>query len=799
MASVKKRKLDRGGGGSESGSSTPIAMSAFAARQQLWGVAATKAAAVFDKGTPESTTEDVTQSKQSETPSARSVAGRSSKRHAPEEPVSVEVKQTQGAGSEGEKRMSSSFTPRSESNGMPVRQYSSFKPNTKNLQKKAGGRLVLSTPEAERLVILGSYGIKVRQGEATIAGAILTASDDVQWVHAPRCHALPVLRTAEETVLELQPHPAAKGLRELAKLNPAFAKLWNENLHGADSTRSGETFQIIYTSEDLSKRSLLQELVSPAEWNKKLSGLVATNRKCAPVVFLCGPKSSGKSTFGRLIANRLMTDRGGSKNKPWSNVMVLDLDPGQPEYSPPGVISLTRITTPNLSPSFCHPSLTSEQGQIRAHAIASVTPAQDPAHFMDCVLDLFHHYRRGSDAKSPLIINTPGWIQGTGLDILTELITILCPTEVIYTSQDGPEETVSSLQSACSATNPPTLFSTLPSQPTEPPSSRTALHFRTMQTMSYFHLRHPPSQQRYPTWDPTPLTDLRPWRVRYAGTNRGFLGILCYDHQPAPELLAEAINGTVLALVKLEDRCAALRGLRPSLTDAYPDDPDVATGNDNHTPLPDPDMSGCSTSPPATISVTNDNTQDQQQRNQTSPCANGTTNNIPLIPLLPNPQGQTLSTTHSHTLGLVLVRGVDMSHNELQLLTPIPADTLAALGGEDVVLVAGRFDTPCWAYSEGLYLINHAAAAAPRKGRGNAFGSGSGSGSGGNGGEVVDDDDDEGEEGDEEEEDGDEDGEVVEAGGKRGSAVPWVEMLHGSQKRAVGSKVWRVRRDLGKG
>jgi polynucleotide 5'-hydroxyl-kinase GRC3/NOL9 len=29
--------------------------------------------------------------------------------------------------------------------------------------------------------------------------------------------------------------------------------------------------------------------------------------------------------------------------------------------------------------------------------------------------------------------------------------------------------------------------------------------------------------------------------------------------------------------------------------------------------------------------------------------------------------------------------------------------------------------------------------------------------------------------------------------------TPWVEMLHGNQKRSVGSRVWRVRRDLGKG
>ncbi|KAG7293790.1 hypothetical protein NEMBOFW57_003847 [Staphylotrichum longicolle] len=513
-----------------------------------------------------------------------------------------------------------------------IRQYSSFKPNKKNLQKKAGGRLVLTTQAGERLVILGSFGIKVREGEATVAGAILTPVDDVQWVHAPHCHAVPVLRTADDTVLELHPHPAAKGLRQLANLNPGFAKLWNETANEADSKARSSTFEIIYTSQDVPKRAVLQELVSPAEWNKKLSGLVAAKRKGTPVIFMCGPKSSGKSTFGRLLANRLMTDRGGTRNKPWSTVMVLDVDPGQPEYSPPGVISLCKITTPNLSPSFCHPTLSPAEGQVRAHAIASVTPAQDPAHFIECVLDLFAHYQQGPDAKCPLVINTPGWIQGTGLDILTELIASIQPTEVIYMSQDGPDETVNTLRSACTTTTLPTPFSSLPSQPNDSAPARTSLHFRTMQTMSYFHLAHQHQTSPLPSWNPTPLTALRPWRVRY----------------PAPDLLAEAINGTVLALVKVENRAAAFAATAASSS-----------------PRP-------STTP--------------------HPLKTPKYRSSPTRRASPSPR-------HSRFLCLVLVRGIDPSNHELQLLTPLPRETVASLAGsgaaaEQLVLVAGGSTRP---------------------------------------------------------------------------------------------------------
>ncbi|GAB1317561.1 Polynucleotide 5'-hydroxyl-kinase grc3 [Madurella fahalii] len=710
-------------------------MSAFAARQQLWGVSS--ASSTVEKA-PEQSVKDVTQQRRSETPSTRSIPSHS-RRRSVEESVSDSV----NVG----KRGLDLTTPQPESAvTAPIKQHSSFRPNKKHLQRKVGGRLVLTTPEAERLVILGSYGIKVREGEATIAGAILSASDDVQWVHAPHCHALPVLRTADDTVIELHPHPAAQGMRQLATLNPAFAKLWNETPSqeaGMGRAKYPWTFRIIYTPEDGPKRAILQELVSPAEWNKKISGLAAANRKATPVIFLCGPKSSGKSTFGRLVVNRLMTDRGGSKSKPWSSVFVLDLDPGQPEYAPPGIISLSKVTTPNLSPSFCHPTLGQTEGQIRAHAIASVTPALDPAYFIECALDLLAHYRRDLEASCPLVINTPGWIQGTGLDILCDLITAIWPTEVIYMSHDGPEETVASLQSACGSANninKPIPFSTLPSQPADM-SARTSLALRTMQMMSYFHLR-PPDGDSPTTWDPTPLSALRPWRVRYTGSSsqRGFLGLVCYDHQPAPEMLAEAINGTVLALVRIESR-AALRDLLPL--------PEAAAAALETTPTPaDPLPS--------------------------RPHSSADTGNA--IPLIPNPLGRTLDPRHSRLLGLVLVRGVDTARGELQVLTPPSVgNAVGEVPGEELVLVAGRFDTPTWAYAEDLYKR---AADVQRDGPGD--------------GDGDDEGDDEGDGGD-----GESSGDEGRDGGR--GEVPWVEMLHGSEKRVAGSKVWRVRRDLGRG
>ena len=456
---------------------------------------------------------------------------------------------------------------------------------------------------------------------------------------------------------------------------------------------------------------------------------------------MCGPKGSGKSTFGRLLANRFVTDRGNVKSNPWTDVLILDLDPGQPEFGPPGVISLNKISSPSLSPPFCHPALEPVRSQLRSHAIASVTPALDPTHFIECCLDLVSHYKGSTaHARLPLIINTPGWIQGTGLDILAELVKGAQPTEVIYMSHEGPEETVDILKETCATPKVKIPFFTLPSQPGDGPSSRTSLELRTMQTMSYFHLDWPSLSGPCPSWNPAPLTELRPWRVRYRGAGRGFAGILCYDYQPPPFLVSEYLDGMVLALVKVQNK-AAFRGLlgpsslpSPSPSSSLPDDFSTRMDLDHH------DDAAAGT---AGIVLSPEG-----------------------IPLIQNHTGQTLAPEHSRCLGLVLVRGVDAERGELLVLTPVPGDIIAeAAGGKDgregLVLVGGKFDTPTWSYVEDLHR--------------RAAGGG------------------EGEEDDEDEEGGNVAGKAVGMAGAEG--LPYVEILGNRGKAGF---VWRVRRDLGR-
>lgn len=466
--------------------------------------------------------------------------------------------------------------------------------------------------------------------------------------------------------------------------------------------------------------------------------------KC-PVVLICGPKSSGKSTFGRILCNRLLTSSSRrSKRASLPAVAVLDLDPGQPEYHPAGTVGLVHVKKPNLSPPFTHAVPEHASATVmRSHAVASVSPASDPELYIECALDLYRHYQQSALRGRPLIINTPGWVLGTGLDLLTELTSKLAPTDVIYMSEDGPSETVEALKATTKGN-----FATLPSQQSEF-TTRTAAHLRAMQAMTYFHtVRRSGSGDL--SWTSEPLTAMPPLQVRYSGKNPGILGILSYELQPSADLLAETINGSILAIVEIED-AKAFRGLL----------------HDNQERQSSGDGDG------GAMDIDED---DEDERLDLAGDVGTQIATTPEgIPFIPNPDSRSLDPRYSRSLGLVLLRGIDVANRSLQVLTPVPLSQIeeSRRNGRHLVLVHGKFDTPGWAYTEDAYALSFTEAA-------NEEGTV----------EIADGDTDSDDSAADEPEKLEEEGDY--------SGTPWVEVLQGSEKRPVGSRVWRVRRDLGK-
>lgn len=327
-------------------------------------------------------------------------------------------------------------------------------------------------------------------------------------------------------------------------------------------------------------------------------------------------------------------------------------------------------------------------------------------------MDLYSSYQ-SSHKDWPLLINTPGWIQGTGLSLLMDLISKIRPTEVIYMSEDGPEDTVDGLKSACTSIP----FTSLPSQSSEY-TSRTALHLRHMQAMSYFHMDLELSQSSAIQWDSEPLMSKPPLLLQYSEGDSGILGVMCYGYHPGPELLADSIDGTIIAIVEIEDRRAFWSTTQASKRSEE-------ESGEPHVEKP----------------------EDVKSLIQQTP------EQIPYIRC-----GTTLSPRFSRCLGLALVRGIDVHQALFALLSPV---SLSELAGKEVVLVSGKFDVPTWAYTEDHYNRTSKRDNGQIDNRG-----------------LL--------------------GEVDQGGGELTGDIPWVESLHGGQKRVVGSKAWRVRRDLGR-
>ncbi|XP_033647445.1 polynucleotide 5'-hydroxyl-kinase NOL9-like [Asterias rubens] len=136
-----------------------------------------------------------------------------------------------------------------------------------------------------------------------------------------------------------------------------------------------------------------------------------------PVVLICGWKNSGKSTLCRYLSNSLIARL--------ESVCYLEFDVGQTEFTPPGMLSLQRITEPVLGPPFTHSRAAERMcfyGDVHVHA--------NPDSYLKICKYLMQEYQT-NHRHQPLIINTMGWMQGLGLQLLVDIIHMTQPTHIV--------------------------------------------------------------------------------------------------------------------------------------------------------------------------------------------------------------------------------------------------------------------------------------------------------------------------------------------------------------------------------
>lgn len=519
----------------------------------------------------------------------------------------------------------------------PSVQLSTFKRDQSNVIRNDDDCFEFTLQENETATFVGEYQISVNSGIITVYGAVLRPNSSPQRVHAPSITALPEIQ-ARQANTSISISSTNSGVRKLGKLSPLFRNIWTAN---SDSKR---TFEFLGASED----DTLRRSLNPLEIDRDMDVVLRTlSAKCVSEreqlrIMAIGGKSSGKSTFNRILCNHLHSWTPGKK------CIYLDLDPGQPEFGPPGQVSLVEVSAPITGSPFTHPASQRSPSfrLLRSHTIAATSFKDDPSHYVACAKELASR----ADRKYPLICNACGWTSGLGASILLDLFSDMAITDIVLL-EPVDADLVQSLQQA----SYDVAFHRIARRPPRP-STRSPAEMRAMQTMAYFHHRLGPSGVAS-RFSGKPLSRTRHWNASYARPSVGITAVLSYNQSPDSEFLAETLSGSVVSLVVLE--------------------------KEGHSPL-----------------VAD---EDIEMLGDVSELISRTPEDIPFIEPTDTGITSTLDPRHTHCLGLALIRGIDTETNCFQLITPMSEIEITELKDKQVFLVRGSFDSPDWAYLEDLH------------------------------------------------------------------------------------------------
>ncbi|TKY50455.1 Polynucleotide 5'-hydroxyl-kinase NOL9 [Spatholobus suberectus] len=171
------------------------------------------------------------------------------------------------------------------------------------------------------------------------------------------------------------------------------------------------------------------DIFIPEQWSDAAESIAYSST--LPVALICGAKNCGKTTFSRYLLNVLLHK--------YTKVAYLDTDVGQPEFTPPGFLSLTVVH--KVTPDLTVPCLKTPE---RCLFFGDVSSKRDSSTYLSYVFAIYDYYQKEyciSDKgenpcmiELPLIVNTPGWVKGVGYDVLVDMLKYISPTHVVKIS-----------------------------------------------------------------------------------------------------------------------------------------------------------------------------------------------------------------------------------------------------------------------------------------------------------------------------------------------------------------------------
>ena len=143
-------------------------------------------------------------------------------------------------------------------------------------------------------------------------------------------------------------------------------------------------------------------------------------------IAVVGAQHTGKSTLCKYISNVLTQE---------TQVVYLDTDLGQPEFTTPGAVSLIVLSSAVLGPSYTH--IGEARYRIAKSVFLGATSCQSvPFEYCRAVSQLLSYYSTHFK-HLPLVVNTHGWVSGLGLRCLSEVLQRVAPNVVCNTGGVG--------------------------------------------------------------------------------------------------------------------------------------------------------------------------------------------------------------------------------------------------------------------------------------------------------------------------------------------------------------------------
>ncbi|WFD43899.1 Polynucleotide 5'-hydroxyl-kinase grc3 [Malassezia psittaci] len=391
----------------------------------------------------------------------------------------------------------------------------------------------------EALTLRGQFLVRVLHGKVSVAQMTLTPQSPPFLVYAPDVY--PAAEFLAESTYESPNETQLKGFIAVIQVTPFSNGL--EHI--------GRACPVAGTSPlpgflDFIQDASQDAMRAPNEWKSSLSAL-KDSKSC--VAMIRGPKNSGKSVFSRLLLNSLL-----ERNR---FVAYLDLDVGQPEFGPAGMIALY-VFDARESQTY-GPSWAVQRLPLRAHFFGDVSPREDPHRYQSQIAELVEYYTRelrtyhddsfvlqlmssplpADDSRKqctmPLVVNTHGWTKGLGSDLVDQAGQLLNPSDVFELNTPSlPAFGATSCGRHATATRRRRL---------------NAVEIRTLNMMSYLHMTQIPRPGNpYAMWDFTSLVAQRPWAVDVAKGLPGGLEILPFGGDVDRSLALHALNGAIVAL-----------------------------------------------------------------------------------------------------------------------------------------------------------------------------------------------------------------------------------------------------------